>query len=356
MKILVLGGTGAMGVPVVQILAQRNNEVYVTTRHNRESQNMMIHYFVGNAKDKEFISELLKKQYDAIIDFMIYTPEEFQDRVQLFLKKSKQYLFISSARVYSDGGAEKISETLPRLLEVIDDEEYLKTNEYALAKAREENELLKSAYKNWTIIRPYITYNNERLQLGVLEKEYWLKRALSGKKIVFSKDIASRYTTLTYGYDVSLRIADLVGKSEAMGEIYHIATNQSIQWGKVLDIYLDILENRLGYRPDVHWLNDSDVVARIFKNKYQICYDRLYNRKFDNRKIQEITHEEKKFVDVEDGLRECLSCFLDGDRTFLEINWKIEGKLDKLTNDYTALNTIGGWKNKLKYFLYRYIF
>ena len=117
-----------------------------------------------------------------------------------------------------------------------------------------------------------------------------------------------------------------------------------------------VLENKLGYRPGVYWMNDSDVIARIFKNKYQIYYDRLYNRKFDNKKIQEITHEESNFVDAEDGLRECLSCFLDGDRTFLKINWKIEAKLDKLTNDHTALNVIDGWENKLKYFLYRYVF
>lgn len=51
------------------------------------------------------------------------------------------------------------------------DEDYIKTDEYALQKARQENILLGSKYKNWTIIRPYITYNKERLQLGVLEKK-----------------------------------------------------------------------------------------------------------------------------------------------------------------------------------------
>ena len=41
----------------------------------------------------------------------------------------------------------------------------------ALQKAREENLLLKSDSRNWTIIRPYITYYDERLQLGVFEKK-----------------------------------------------------------------------------------------------------------------------------------------------------------------------------------------
>ena len=36
---------------------------------------------------------------------------------------------------------------------------------------------------------------------------------------VFRKNIATKLTTLTYGYDVSLRIADLVGNEKALGQI-----------------------------------------------------------------------------------------------------------------------------------------
>ena len=79
----------------------------------------------------------------------------------------------------------RITEKSKRLLDVCTDEEYLKTDEYALTKVRQENILLSSGKKNWTIIRPYITYNVERLQLGVYEKENWLYRALHGRSIVF---------------------------------------------------------------------------------------------------------------------------------------------------------------------------
>lgn len=355
MEILILGGTGAMGIPVVQILAQCDHEIYVTTRKKRESQNEHVHYLMGNAKDINFVTNILKKKYDAIVDFMVYQPGEFKNRLNLFLENTKHYIFLSSARVYADGKGKMISEKLPRLLDVSDDTDYLNTDEYALAKAREENELIESIHKNWTIVRPYITYNNERLQLGVLEKEYWLRRALNGKKIIFSKDIATKYTTLTYGFDVSLRIADLVGNKKAMGEIYHITSSQSIQWAKVLDIYLDVLEKKLGYRPEVYWLNSSDDIAKIFQNKYQISYDRLYNRIFDNQKIQRISGEKKKFIDTETGLTQCLNQFLNEHRNFLEIDWKVEGELDKITGDYSAVSSIKGWKNKVKYFLFRNI-
>lgn len=53
----------------------------------------------------------------------------------------------------------------------------LSIDEYAITKAHQENLLINSKNKNWTIIRPYITYSEQRLQLGTFEKEDWLYRA-----------------------------------------------------------------------------------------------------------------------------------------------------------------------------------
>ena len=49
MKMLVLGGTGAMGKPVVKILGARGHRVDVTTRKARNDEGDNIHYVVGNA-------------------------------------------------------------------------------------------------------------------------------------------------------------------------------------------------------------------------------------------------------------------------------------------------------------------
>lgn len=355
MKVLVLGGTGAMGAPVVQILAQRGHDVFVTSRKEHTVKESHVHYIKGNGQDMVFIKELLLDSYDAVIDFMVYSTENFQERLELFLQSTKQYIFLSSARVYAAQEGEALTEKSPRLLDVTQDEKYRETDEYALAKAREENLLINAGSQNWTIIRPYITYNDERLQLGVLEKENWLQRALRGKAIVFSKDIAAKYTTLTYGYDVSLRIADLIGKEEALGQVYHIATEQSVRWEEILNIYLDVLTDKLGSRPRVYMTEDAGLVAKVCKNEYQIRYDRLYDRRFDNRKIQEIAGESRVFMDVAAGLRGCLERFLDGKRNFYGINWRVEGTFDRITGDKTDLKEIPGWKNKVKYFLCRYI-
>lgn len=355
MKILILGGTGAMGTPLVEILANRNNDVYVTTRRKREALNKNVNYIMGNAHENDFINSTLRQKFDVVIDFMSYTTQEFEERMDLFLSSTNQYIFFSSARVYADNKGKLITEASPRLLDAVNDSVYLQTDEYALAKAREENLLQNSGKNNWTVIRPYITYNDKRLQLGVLEKEMWLRRALAGKYIVFCRDIADKYTTLTYGYDVALRIADIAGKSSAIGEIFQITATQSIKWSDVLEIYLDVLTEKLNKRPDVYWVDSFLTFHEKCFNEYQIKYDRLFDRRFDNSKIENEVHI-KNYISTSDGLKKCVKNFIEENTNeFGAINWRTEGAFDRLTGEKTKIRNIAGLKNKVKYILYRYI-
>lgn len=355
MKVLILGGTGAMGVPLVKVLGERGNEVYVTSRRVRPSNRENVHYVVGDAHDIDFVKSLMDESFDVVVDFMIYSTSQFEKVVKLFLENTGHYFFLSSSRVYADAGDSLLREDSPRLLDICHDEEYLKTDEYALRKAREENILRSSGFSNWTIIRPYITFNDNRLQLGVLEKEGWLQRAVAGKTIVFSEDIASKFTTLTYGGDVSVRIASLIGKTEAKGQAFHITTNETIRWSDVLSIYLETFERVMGQRPRVLMVPRFEDMVPSSKATYQVKCDRLYNRRFDNSKIVSLTAEAGTFHLVPDSLNHCLEGFLKSKREFSGCSWSQEGFLDRLTHEHTSLSTIHGWKGKIKYMLGRYL-
>ncbi len=100
---------------------------------------------------------------------MLYTTEEFKLRYDLYLNSTAQYVFLSSSRVYAESKT-PIKEESPRLLDVCTDEAYIATDEYAIAKARQEYILKKSERRNWTVIRPYVTFSEIRLQLSPLEK------------------------------------------------------------------------------------------------------------------------------------------------------------------------------------------
>ena len=310
----------------------------------------------GNAHNVEFLKTVLQGNFDVIVDFMIYTPKEFEKRVELLLNSAKQYIFLSSSRVYADNSFERITEKSPRLLDVCTDREYLQTNEYALAKAREENILFNSKYRNWTIIRPYITYNDERLQLGVFEKENWLYRALNKKTIVFPKDIAEKYTTLTYGYDVAKVMAELIGNKKAFREAFHIATEQVIKWADVLQLYLEVIERELGYRPNVYMPKNSKQLGEVCGNKYQISLDRLYDRRFSNKKVKWALGHDVLYMDVCEGLNQCLTNFIRSNKDFHAdaIGVHTEAYFDKLTGDKDTLKYFPTFKKKLGYLLLRY--
>lgn len=349
MKVLVLGGTGAMGSHLIQLLSDDGVETVVTSRtaHNPVGN---IRYIKGDASSLEFLKSILTEKWDTIVDFMVYSTISFQERVNLLLDATSQYIFLSSARVYADS-QQPITENSPRLLDVSQDAEFLSTDEYSLTKARQENILLKSGRKNWTIIRPYITYSETRLQLGVLEKEEWLYRALHGRTIVFSKDIDSRKTTLTYGLDVSRGIFATIGVPSAFGEVFHITKSDPNTWHEILTIYLKVLSGYLGDQPKV-LLQDIDKFLEIKPAKYQVLYDRLLNRSFDSSKIDRYISI-NNFISIEAGLENCLKEFLKSP-VFGEIDWKIEAKKDKQTGEYTPLKEIPSIKYKVKYLAFRF--
>lgn len=349
-NILVLGGTGAMGAHLVQILSDRGDKVSVTTRSLRQSSGNK-EYIQGDAKDDSFLTSLLACKWDAIVDFMVYTTPDFEQRAPKFLEATDQYIFLSSARVYADSNW-PIREESPRLLDTSEDVRFLATDEYSLAKARQENILHQSGSTNWTIIRPYITYSEQRLQLGVLEKEGWLYRALKGRTIVFSEDIASKITTLTYGLDVAGAMGAIIGMPRALGEIYHITQRDAAKWREVLAVYLVVLEKHLGKRPKVLLLPLNDFL-RCKPAAYQIKYDRLFNRKFDSLKVSEFVNLQE-FSTLEKGLTLCLEEFLENPQ-FSAIDWRSEAIKDRFSGEVVNFNEISYWKQRIKYLLYRFI-
>lgn len=350
MKILVLGGTGAMGKHLVNMLAERGDKVTVTTRTVRDNMTN-VNYIQGNARDEEFLYTLLDQQWDAIVDFMLYTTSGFVQRLDKILAATTQYIFLSSARVYSNSEG-PITEVSPRLLDSSSDEEFLATDEYSLSKARQEDLLRKSVHKNWTIIRPYITYSEQRLQLGTLEKENWLYRALKGRTIIFSEDIAKKLTTLTYGLDVAKAMSALIGEPRAISEAFHITQENAHSWHEVLQLYLTVLERHLGIKANVLFLN-LDEFSLCRHAKYQINYDRMFNRSFNNAKVAEFVNV-NSFHQYELMLASCLEEFLENPK-FQQIDWRSEAIMDRYSSELASLNEFKGFKQLIKYILYRFI-
>lgn len=296
-KVLLLGGTGAMGVYLAPELLRMGYQVHITSRKEHTSDDPDLVYLTGNAKDFAFVQQLLTQKYDAIVDFMIYKTDEFRERHEAFLNATPHYLFCSSYRVYGDNHGKPINEESPRLLDSVNDPEYLATDEYGLTKARQENILMASGRHNWTILRPAITYSKERFQLGTMEAAVFVKRSLENKGVIFPRQMLDKHATLSWAGDVAKMIARMVLNEDAMGQIFTVSTSEHHTWKEVMQLYTELLGMEVR-------IVDLSVYQNIMGGPYQIKYDRMLDRIVDNSKALKVAGmRQEDLMPLKDGLR-----------------------------------------------------
>lgn len=336
-RILLLGGTGAMGANLGRRLAERGYDVCVTSRSARTDAGR-VHFICGNAKNKSFLEKTLGAlKPDAVVDFMSYGSAEFALRRDVLLNGTGQYVFISSCRVFA--GEEVHTENSPRLLDVCQDTEYLKTDEYALAKARSENMLRDSGRRNWTIVRPCITYAYPRLQFGCLEANAFLPRVAQGLPVPMPVEMLQKRTTMLHGDMVAEMIARLVGNQRAIGEDFNTVTSENHTWAEVAELYGEFLGMKIA--------PCSLDAYMSFCNPWQVKFGRMVHHVFDNRKILEVTGMRLgDLVSLREGLSKESG---DALATFEAVNADLRriAKIDCALK--TRFQVRGGWRDQVRY-------
>lgn len=299
-KVFVIGGTGAMGRYVVPSLLRLGYTVDALTLDDAVSENENLRYIKGNAKEEGLIEALLTNGYDGIIDFMTYGTAEFEKKYKMYLDNTDHYIFLSSCRVFADNPP--ITESSPRLLDVSDDKEFLATDDYALYKAREEDILTKSGYRNWTIVRPATTYSTGRFQLVTLEAQTVIHRMQAGKIIVLPEKAMDCPATLSWGGDVGEMIARIMFNPKALGESYNVATSEHHTWSEIAEMYNRILPFKYVTVSTEDYL---DIIAGGASwAKYQLIYARMFKRITDNTKILDLVGmKQSELMPLEKGLK-----------------------------------------------------
>lgn len=306
-KILVLGGTGAMGVYLVPELVEMGHRVDVVATDSVVSCDPRVNYIVGDAMNDEYIAKLFKKKYDACVDFMLYPTEHFKRRAPMFLSAVKHYIYLSSYRVYANEET-PITEKSPRLSEVSEDQRFLQSDDYSMKKCRGEDILKQMTFGHWTIVRPAITYSKRRFQLITLEGNTFVTRALSGKKVLVPKDALDKQATMTWAGDVAKMIARLVLNRSAYGECYNVATSEHHTWGEIVKYYEKIIGLKIEAVDKETFLKVVQPDPENYSDRWQLDYDRLYDRVVDNTKILKATGlTERDLMPLYDGLNKELS-------------------------------------------------
>ncbi len=276
-KILLLGGTGALGEYLVDELVKTDHTVHITSRSpHKDFKN--IHYLHGNAKEDAFLDDVLKESYDCVVDFMIWPTETFKKKIDQIAAKTGHYMYLSSYRAYADADMKPLAEDSPLLVDVCTDKEYLKTDEYALAKGREERVLKDSSYDNWTIVRPAVTFSKARFQIGTLEASSIIPRAIKKRPLLLPREMVTKRAAVSWAGDVGRMMAFLLGNDKAKREVFNVATAESHTWGEIAAYYHELIGT------DVV-LGDLDSYIKVVRGQYQVRYDRMLNRIVDNSKI-----------------------------------------------------------------------
>ena len=301
---LVLGGTGVMGSYRVKELIDMGFSVDAACAHQKLSEIENLHYYCGSFTDYHVIKEFLRgRHYDVLIDFMTDNSAKFAERFDLLLSSSAQYFFLSSYRVYSDAEI-PTKESSPKLLDITNDKVFLESDDYSLFKAREENILRNSNFKNWTIVRPAITYSSRRMAFVTLELPLMLRRAIAGKPIYIPENVWDVQATCTWAGDVAKMLARLVLNPAALCEDFSVCTSEHHSWGEIAGFYKEILG------ADIQTVSMRDYIA-FFEGNYSkgmLDYDRCVNRVMDNSKILKITGmKQEELLPLKDGMMKAMS-------------------------------------------------
>lgn len=310
-KVLVLGSTGAMGQYLVPYLADMGCSVTAVSLDDETPCRDSVACVKGNAKDREFLTGLLSQKFDGVVDFMIYGNRDFPDYYKLYLDNTDHYIFLSSCRVYANEEV-PVRETSPRLLDVSRDEKLLASNDYCIHKAKAENILMLSAYKNWTIVRPATTFSKMRYQLVTLEAVNTVGRAQKGKKVVLPVQAKDKPATLCWAGDVSMMIAKLLFNESAKREIFNVCSAEHRTWSEIADYYY-----RLTGLESV-WVDKEDYLRILnpdmgLGTRWQLEYTRMFDRITDNSKVLKATGmKQENLTSLYDALKMMIEAVPEG--------------------------------------------
>ncbi len=321
-KVLVLGASGAMGQYLVPLLAEAGHQVDAVSLDDNKSEHPNVNCLKANAKDAEVLRGLLKNQYDGIVDFLIYSTGELAGVLPLLLDHTGHCIYLSSYRIY-DNKEHPIQETSPRLIDTADDLILRNSDDYSIYKARGENILRALPRRNWTIIRPAITYSRMRYQLVTLEAPNTVGRAFAGKTVVLPEQARNIQATMSWAGDVARMIAGLLFNGKAVCEAFTVATAEHHTWGEIADYYKEICKLK------AIWVDKEDYLRILSPDPYsrgarwQLECDRLFDRIIDNSKVLDVTGmKQAGLMLLQDGLKYEIS------RCPKDFPWTVSERMD----------------------------
>lgn len=325
MKVLFIGGTGFISTAVSRQAVARGLDLYLLNRGLRDAQLDGSHNLTADIhKPEEVRAALQGLQFDTVVNWVAYTPDDIERDLMLFQGRVRQYIFISSASAYQKPPADYlITESTPL---------YNPYWDYSRNKIACEERLLR-AYRDEgfpvTIVRPSLTYDpNFPIALGGWGCYTLADRLKKGLPIIVHGDGASLWV-VTHAEDFGRGFLGLIGNDQAIGHAFHITSDEVLTWDR---IYQTIAE-ALGVQANIVHI-PSDFIARVAPEKQgSLLGDKTWSVVFDNSKIKRFVPGFQAVIPFREGIRRTLRWF-DTDERRQRVDEAINQQFERILNAF----------------------
>jgi nucleoside-diphosphate-sugar epimerase len=281
MKVLFIGGTGILSSACAARAVEKGFNLTLLNRgqsvRTPPAGARLLH--ADNHDLASVRDALANLNFDVVVDWIAFTPDQVQRDLDLFAGNIGQYVFISSASAYQTPASNlPIRESTPLENPVW---------EYSRNKIAGE-ELLLQAYRKsklpYTIVRPSHTY--DRCSVPAEGGYGVIDRMRKNKPIIVHGDGTSIWT-LTHNTDFAKGFVGLLGNARALGETFHITSDEWLTWNQIYQI----LGKAAGVEPQLVHI-PSDLIAAYDKTiGDSLLGDKTHCAIFDNSKIKQVVPE-----------------------------------------------------------------
>lgn len=300
MKILCIGGTGNISFAVSRLLLAERQNLWLLNRTGAHAELADAYFIKGDIKDPGIALTLADHEWDAVINWIAFTPADVQRDIELFRGRTRQYVFVSSASCYQNPGPTPyITEKTPL------ENPYW---EYSRNKIAAERVLMAAFEREQfpgTIVRPSHTYSTVLpLTIGGWQEYTTVARMKQGKPIVVQGDGTSLWT-LTHAEDFARGFCGLLGNRGAIGEDFHITSDEFLTWDTIYQLTAAAVDR------EAHIVHvTSDKICQMDPDyRGTLLGDKSVSAVFDNSKIKKLVPGFTARIPYKEGIKTTIAWF-----------------------------------------------
>jgi nucleoside-diphosphate-sugar epimerase len=321
LKVLFIGGTGIISSACSAHAVEKGIDLYLLNRGHTASRPIPdgVTLLRGDIRDPESARSALEgHDFDSVVNWIAYTPEQVEADLDLLRGRTGQYIFISSASAY---------QTPPSSLPVT--EATTLANPfwgYSRNKIACEERLTR-AYREEsfpaTLVRPSHTYDRTLLPM---DGGYTvIHRMRQGRPVIVHGDGTSLWT-LTHHRDFAKGFVGLLGNHRAIGEAFHITSDEVVTWDQIFRIFADAAD-----APPPTLVHVPSEVIAAYDPAWGagLLGDKAHSMLFDNSKIKRFVPDFAATIPLSWGAKEVLAWY-DADPARQVVNEERDRLMDTI--------------------------